>query len=142
MSDDASWTSQEAGILDYTLRLIPSTLHATQQNRSMVLPVLQAMVLLANYFYMQNRAAAGHYYTAAAVSLAIMCGLHKVNSSANGHSWLPPAGPAELSERINGWWQIYTLERAWTAVLERPTMINEQDNRTAVDTPWPNQVFN
>lgn len=94
----------------------------------------------------------GRQHTATAVSLVISYGLHKIAShvlSDASHMHLIPAADIEMSlplavdrveegERICAFWQVYILDKTWSAVLGRPSLLVDSGTiSSAVDTPWP-----
>lgn len=108
--------------------------------------MLQAEILLAYYFFHNNRLLEGKFHASAAVSLAIMCNLHKIMSGngqhgfhAAGNAWLPPPTDSiDEAERIYAWWTTFVLDKSWVVALAAPAMISEtQEPSTVIDTPWP-----
>ena len=39
--------------------------------------------------------------------------------------------------RINAWWQLFALEKAWKTALDTPSLITERRADSVIDTPWP-----
>ncbi|KAJ3547493.1 hypothetical protein NM688_g5400 [Phlebia brevispora] len=76
-----------------------------------------------------------------------MCGLHKMPGMSTQQGYglipgpsdvLPPAGdPVAECERIHAWWVTFILDKSWVVALSAPSMANEQEEGTVVDTPWP-----
>ena len=46
--------------------------------------------------------------------------------------------PIEEGERIDAFWQVYILDKAWAVALKSPSSISEDGLwGTQIDTPWP-----
>ncbi len=155
LSQDAQVAVHEQQFLSRALRSIHIALSNSQPQDT--LHVLQAEVLLAYYFFHNDRLMEGKFHASAAVSLAIMCDLHKVSvaqrrGSSSGPSSLdllslghlgfslpPPKDVKEEGERIHAWWTTYILDKAWVVALASPSAIKDDDNNvtTRIDTPWP-----
>ena len=106
--------------------------------------VMQAEVLLANYFFNGNRHLEGIWHTNAAVSIATASGLHLIRSNrhsqnaANSYRLPPPADALEEGERINGFWTVFILDRCWAiATGSAPAFTDNESLGTQIDTPWP-----
>ncbi len=145
-SKSGAFMAHESVFLDKTLRCVHYALSVAQEQQTTTLYVLQAEILLAYYFYHNNRLVEGKFHASAAVSLAMLCKLHKTHSYGNigvlpiTSAWLSPSNDAvEADERIRGWWQTYVLDKSWAvALVESSSIIEENDDpATVVDTPWP-----
>ena len=135
--------------LGRTLRSVHVALSTAQERPQNTLYVLQAEILLAYYFYHCNRQLEGKYHAGAAVSLAILCNLHKVMATvdpmgrqlfhSSGQTNLPPPMDyVDEAERIYAWWATFILDKSWAVALSSPPMISEmQEQGTIIDTPWP-----
>ncbi|KDQ62156.1 hypothetical protein JAAARDRAFT_148837 [Jaapia argillacea MUCL 33604] len=110
--------------------------------------MLQAELILAYYFFRNGRVVEGRYHVNAAVSLAFACKLNKVRSEADvqvafgigglGTGLPPPVDEVEEGERINAFWQVFVLDRVWSAVMGSSAFISDEEMLlTDVDTPWP-----
>lgn len=43
-----------------------------------------------------------------------------------------------IGERLDAFWTVFTMDRAWAVVLHSPTIISDDDHVGAqVDSPWP-----
>lgn len=154
LSQDPQVTSHEPKFLTRALRGIHVALSSTQSQDT--LHVLQAEVLLAYYFFHNDRLIEGKFHASAAVSLAIMCELHKLSASQRrepgtsprsldllsmghlGFSLPPPKDALEEGERVHAWWTTYILDKAWVVALASPSAISDDINATTrIDTPWP-----
>ena len=116
-----------------------------------VLHTLQAEVLLAYYLFRIGRFVEAKCHTAAAVSLAIGCGLHRIRSSnlfapsaiglssETPISLHPPQDSIEEGERINGFWAIFMLHKYISIALEPPSSVcgTLEAPGMQIDTPWP-----
>lgn len=130
---------------DYRTRALQNLPTAVPEDPQWAMYVMQAEVLLANYFFNENRQLEGMYHTNAAVSIAMACKLHLIRStrrsrsSATNNYRLPnPADTLEEGERINGFWTVFILERCWaTASGSGPAFTDDEAHGTQVDTPWP-----
>ncbi|KAH9949026.1 hypothetical protein B0H21DRAFT_165410 [Amylocystis lapponica] len=116
---------------------------------SKVIDIIQASCLLSVYFLSNGRLFEGSYYRTAAASLAVQFGLHQIvapDQAAPG-DWdstfrLDPAkDTVERGERILTFWQVYNLDRCWSAALQRPaTMPDSEHPWTCINTPWPQRI--
>ncbi|KAJ3531178.1 hypothetical protein NM688_g7610 [Phlebia brevispora] len=149
ISRNPAYLAREDGLLAGILHFLHPALSASQENRNATLYILQAEILLACYFCDNNRLLEGRVHARAAVSLAMICRLHKIgtgvapiqagNVIAPGSPWLPP--PTDLiqhKERINAWWQTFILDKCWAVASASPSMIEDKEDLDAtIDTPWP-----
>lgn len=112
----------------------------TPQRPGTAISIIQTEILLAYYFFDCNRVVEGQVHANGAVSLALACGLHKIEPGRHAADSLlpPPADPTEEQERVNAWWHVFMLEKLWTTALETPSVITEDRGPdSVVDTPWP-----
>lgn len=138
------------------LSLLPLALHKVsnallysegQTSGQAILGLIQAEVLLANYFYSLGRLTEGKYHSSAAVSLTLGCRLNSVGCARNpttptgiSTSSLPDLGSAaadnavQVGERINAFWTVYVLDKMWAVVTDTPPSIGDH---LSVTTPWP-----
>ncbi|OCH91680.1 hypothetical protein OBBRIDRAFT_825183 [Obba rivulosa] len=121
---------------------------------SRIVDMIQASCLLSMYLLTSGRIFEGSYYATVAASLAIQCGLHQVTPDefappADTPDWgwgsspkLEPAKDAiERGERILTFWQVYNLDRCWSAVLHRPALISDSEHPwSCIYTPWPQRM--
>ncbi|PIL24871.1 transcription factor [Ganoderma sinense ZZ0214-1] len=141
-SNNAQMLAQEQTYLTRALQGLPTAL--PEDPRSAIY-VMQAEVLLANYFFNANRQLEGVYHTNAAVSIAMASRLHTIRSSGRSRSGdsstyrlPPPADALEEGERINGFWTVFTLDRCWAiASGSTPAFTDDEATGTQIDTPWP-----
>lgn len=102
---------------------------------------IQAQVLIATYFFSNNRVGEGNYFVMHAVATALAAGLHKIRST-NGDlrsTLTPPLNSTEEGERILAAWTVFILDRSWAANLgQTPHMTLSADHlEDSLDTPWP-----
>ncbi|KAJ7116891.1 hypothetical protein C8R44DRAFT_202191 [Mycena epipterygia] len=108
----------------------------------LVLETIQAEVMLSLYYLHVAQPVQGRYHSAAAVSLAMSAGLHRlrVPPEATFHfhlaqSLLPPAVDLrEEAERMNAFWAVVIVNNTWVAADGCPSIITYS---TAIGTPWP-----
>ncbi|EJF64875.1 hypothetical protein DICSQDRAFT_167027 [Dichomitus squalens LYAD-421 SS1] len=128
---------------------------ALRDSHYTVMHLIQAEVLVANYFFSMSRFLEGRYHCSAAVALALSCRLTKIRSSADHpppHGYAagrqverrqdqhlpPPRDPIEEGERIRGFWYVYALDKSWAVALGSPPHFNgAAQSGLHVDTPWP-----
>ena len=134
--------TQEQSLLSRALQYLP---RALPEDRGGAMYVMQAEVLLANYFFNGNRQLEGMYHTNAAVSIAMTFNLHLIRSNRRcrsaaeaSRSLPPPVDTLEEGERINGFWTVFVLDRCWAiASGSAPAFTDDEAAGTQIDTPWP-----
>lgn len=121
-------------------------------NPSKVVDLIQAQCILSIYFLSNGRLLEGSYHASSAASLAIQWGLHQIGSAEATPGVMlgeldssfvldPPADAIEQGERILTFWQVYDLDRCWSAALQRPCIIPDSKHpRTQITTPWPQRM--
>ncbi|PCH36201.1 hypothetical protein WOLCODRAFT_108360 [Wolfiporia cocos MD-104 SS10] len=142
-SSDAQLQAQQSTFLSRALAQVTSAMSHT--NSSAILYVLQAEILLANYFFDNNRSLEGTYHSTAAASIALACKLHQIRSSrgqtvsSNAQYRLdPPLDSIEEGERVNAFWTTYILDKCWsTALGSSSAFVEDESKGTIIDTPWP-----
>ncbi|RPD60171.1 hypothetical protein L227DRAFT_502556 [Lentinus tigrinus ALCF2SS1-6] len=120
---------------------------ALRDSHYTVMNLIQAELLMANYFFTTSRFLEGRYHCSAAVALVLSCRLGKIRSSADqghGHgvqgrenNLPPPRDAIEEGERIRGFWYVYALDKTWAVALGSPSHFNGAHTGSHVDTPWP-----
>jgi hypothetical protein len=92
----------------------------------------------------------GSYHASTAVALALQWGLHKqgserrdVGTGLEGSFTLPPAQDTiERGERILAFWQVFCLDRCWSAALHRPSLISDgPGGLSSIIVPWPQDII-
>ena len=121
---------------------------ALRDSHYTVMNLIQAELLVANYFFTMSPFLEGRYHCSAAVALVLSCRLAKIRSSADqGHGHAvqgrentlpPPRDAIEEGERIRGFWYVYALDKTWAVALGSPSHFNGVAHTGShVDTPWP-----
>jgi hypothetical protein len=115
-----------------------------------VVDVIQGCCLISQYFMVNGRVMEGGHYASSAVALALQWGLHRqgserrdVNMSLEGTFTLPPAQDTiERGERILAFWQVFCLDRCWSAALHRPSLISDgPGGLSSIIVPWPQDIL-
>jgi hypothetical protein len=132
---------REKSLLSDALRSTAMSLSGVHST-NIILHTIQAEVLLAQYFFRNARILEGRYHVAAAVSICLISGLHKIRSADMRQSERPvldvlsPATDAvEEGERINAFWTVLTLNNCWFGADGSPSNVSYAAH--GVDTPWP-----
>jgi hypothetical protein len=108
---------------------LPSSLSGLHPRK--VPHALQAEIVLATYFFSAGKFTEGMYHTAAAVSLAMSSGLHKI--CAEAPSLVSSASMnSEEGQRFEACWATLALDKAWAVALGAHSNWND-----TLDTPWP-----
>ncbi|EED83463.1 predicted protein [Postia placenta Mad-698-R] len=113
---------------------------------------LQMEVLLASYFFSNNRTLEGTYRANAVAAMALACRLHVIGSVCGPTSnvWpisilyrlAAPTNVVEMGERINAFWTIYALDKAWSFALGYASaFMDDKRKGTEIDVPWPLTVY-
>ncbi|KAL7279257.1 hypothetical protein ACG7TL_007098 [Trametes sanguinea] len=126
---------------------------ALRESQYSVINLIQAEVLMANYFFTMSRFLEGRYHCSAAVALALSCRLHKIRSSTDQgfgrasvrqgeqvreYNLPPPRDAVEEGERMRGFWYVYAMDKNWAVALGSPSHFNGiAQSGSYVDTPWP-----
>jgi hypothetical protein len=144
-SDSNEMKRLEAIFLERALRNTPIVSTTSPKN---ILHIIQAEVLLANYFFDQDQIAQGRVHQHIARSICVSYGLHKIRSVSQPEHGIympfmreystglpPPESAIDEGERINAFWAVYILDRCWGAVLSYSIVDGLSDE--AIDTPWP-----
>lgn len=118
-----------------------------------VIAFIQAEVLLANYFFTQDRILEGRYHSSAAISLALSCKLHLQQSirprntdpipetSALLSGLPPPEDLIQVGERVNAFWTVHTLYKTWAVAMGAPINVwageGNFGTQPDLEIPWP-----
>ncbi|KIM78836.1 hypothetical protein PILCRDRAFT_576092 [Piloderma croceum F 1598] len=112
-----------------------------------IIDVIQGSCLLSMYFLSNGRVLEGSYHANAAASLSVQWGLHGGISNAPNLGFSdpisscklePPRDAIEAGERILAFWQVFNLDRCWSVILHKPSVIPDtQSGFTSINTPWP-----
>ncbi|KAI0691507.1 hypothetical protein BC835DRAFT_1417074 [Cytidiella melzeri] len=157
VSPDASLKRHEEYLVSRSVKLLASsivcsTATAGPQGHA-IIGVIQAEVLLANYFFSVGRFLEGRYHCGAAAALCISCRLNALSTPAQSitHLLVPGTPTAEavpdattVGERINAFWAVYALDTTWAIALGSPCSLrvssgSSTQDRTnmTISTPWP-----
>lgn len=146
---------QESALLTRALQHVATDLIGTHPNR--VIHTLQAEILLSYYFFRTGLLLEAKHRAAAAVSLALGSGLHKIRSA---NIMIPSTigigphdqafglsqtnDPLQEAERINGFWAVLMLHKFITVALEPPANVCGalEAPGMQIDTPWPVDIDN
>ncbi|KAI0800333.1 hypothetical protein C8Q74DRAFT_406268 [Fomes fomentarius] len=148
LSNNPQVRAQEPRYLERALQGITTTT-ALPDDPSSAIYVMQAEVLLANYFFMNNRQLEGVYHTTAAVSIAVAARLNMIRSSRRSRTaadtttyHLPtPVDLIEEGERINGFWTVFVLDCCWSIATGSPPRFSDDESTgTQIDVPWPKDL--
>ena len=154
LSRNPSVKRHEAGFLTKAIRDVSGSLFLTNtgQHGHAILGIIQAEVLLANYFFSLGRFLEGKYHSSAATSLAITCRLNALGSVPDAgmlgmnlitqpYPGFPTADAGDAidhGERINAFWAVYILDKCWSVALSSPSSISENiTSGLRITTPWP-----
>ncbi|KAG6920237.1 hypothetical protein DXG01_005006 [Tephrocybe rancida] len=134
---------------DHYLGLALDALRDGLRDGDKIVDIIQGECLLSMYFLANGRILEGSYHATAAAALAVQCGLH-VNTYQDD-VW--PADPQEPfdtkpsrtgvkeGERILAFWQVYNLDRCWSVILRKPSIIPDGlDPRQSINCPWPQDL--
>ncbi|KAH9919498.1 uncharacterized protein BXZ73DRAFT_92090 [Epithele typhae] len=91
-----------------------------------VLHMLQAEVLLANYFFSNNRVLEGRYHAIAAVALATGSRLHLLDPRNLGTDTIA------AGERIQAFWIVAAMDKSWAAMMNTPSYIQCHNGRANI----------
>ncbi|TCD69269.1 hypothetical protein EIP91_008204 [Steccherinum ochraceum] len=153
LSDGAAMQERQDQLLGLVLEQVASSLSIINSGPLShdFISFIQAEVLLANYFFTNDRLLEGRYHSSAAVSLTLSLQLNLQKSiriqdaglsepSATLLSGLPsPDDLIQIGERVNAFWTVHSLYKAWAAVLDLPSTVwaGEGPPGTQVEIPWP-----
>ncbi|KAG6866776.1 hypothetical protein C0991_011435 [Blastosporella zonata] len=131
---------------DHYLGLALDALRDGLRDGEKIVDIIQGSCLLSMYFLANGRILEGSYHATAAAALAVQCGLH-VNTHQNDVWPTDPQEPFDTKpsrtgskegERILAFWQVYNLDRCWSVILRKPTIIPDgPDPRQSINCPWP-----
>lgn len=113
----ARMSGLESQLLEQTLRDVSRSLHNQEQPTDTV----QALCLLAQYFYFTNRAMEGDRHLSAAKRIAVDAGLHQVSPTATfpfEPEYSVDMGSHNWRERSAIFWQVYTIHNFWLSKNE------------------------
>lgn len=91
-----------------------------------LIDIASASCLVAVYQYANGRISEGYRHSFAAARLAIDLGLHQIPGieGPSRDSAIPHLGDSkDIADRINVFWQVYGVDRAWSVANELPTAL-------------------
>jgi len=118
LAAEDTFVPREKHTLAAAIQMSAQTLSNTHPKR--VMHGIQAELMLACYFFAQNRLLEGQYHLATAASTALATGVMKTSKTQSEFSDLlmpPMKDVVEERERVNACWTIYFLDYAWAAAL-------------------------
>jgi hypothetical protein len=113
------------------------------------LQIIQAKLLLVDYFFRIGHFLAGRHEAYSASSLAVACGLHKIRTAQPMPAFTSfvdqidltlqePRDQIEEGERINAFWAVFLMDRCLAVAFGPPLVISDMDAPgMQIDTPWP-----
>jgi hypothetical protein len=114
-----------------------------------ILQIIQAKLLLVDYFFRIGHFLAGRHEAYSASSLAVACGLHKIRTAQPMPAFTSfvdqidltlqePRDQIEEGERINAFWAVFLMDRCLAVAFGPPLVISDMDAPgMQIDTPWP-----
>ncbi|KAL5513545.1 hypothetical protein ACEPAH_3944 [Sanghuangporus vaninii] len=146
----------ESLYLQRTISLLQNASHVGHEGRNEIcdLHVLQAEVLLAQYYYCLGHILRARYHTSAAVSLTYIHGLERSRFtgdtqrvsldsglSASRFREPPLRGDIESTERARLFWAVFVLDTCWSAAMKMPCLLSDNvESGTQINTPWSIQT--
>lgn len=141
LSSNDSIKAHESTFLTRAVKSVLEALPLISSRQHNAVHVIQAEVLLANYFFCQARSLEGTYHCSAAVALALSCRLNlqrgspQIGGSPSGFILAPASDAIEEIERTNAFWAAFILDRTWT-VASGP-LPNDVFSGLQISAPWP-----
>ncbi|KAF9531595.1 hypothetical protein CPB83DRAFT_848430 [Crepidotus variabilis] len=141
MSRPEGLSQHEDTYLHQTLSALPEALRSHDK----YIDVIQASCLLSLYFLANGRFLEGSYHAGAAASLCIqtgMCeGVSRERLSETVDNFAGRKLNSKDGERILAFWQVFNLDRCWSAILNRPCSISDtMDSQVSITCPWPQDI--
>ncbi|KAG6831577.1 hypothetical protein H0H87_004796 [Tephrocybe sp. NHM501043] len=131
---------------EHYLGLALDTLRDGLRDGEKIIDIIQGSCLLSMYFLANGRILEGSYHATAAAALAVQCGLHANTyqddvwpaDSQEPFDTKPSRIGVKEGERILAFWQVYNLDRCWSVILRKPSIIPDgPDPRQSINCPWP-----
>ncbi|KAH8105306.1 hypothetical protein BXZ70DRAFT_920252 [Cristinia sonorae] len=146
LSQDDRWTIVEETYATHCASLLIST----ASSEGNFLHIIQAEVLLANYYFHSARFSEGRNHLSIASSLVVTHKLGKIRNqiplTLNAKLDLvdmsqyvpPPESTLDEGERIHCFWTVYSLDKVWAMAVDRQSFIVDDGSPSGtVETPWP-----
>jgi len=128
----------EKQLLEMTLHEVARILH----NQEQLVDMAQALCLLAEYFYFNNRDIEGSRHLNAAKRLALELGLHQLSQptfSCDMEELQPDFGlwDSEWRENVAVFWQVFMVDNLWSATNDYSLQPNLESPCPGFITPLP-----
>lgn len=162
----ACYFSQQYGAQEqYYLQRALSGISSSLQDSDRLIQIVQASCLIAIYFFSRGRTLEGYYHSSTAARLAVSLGLHQIKSedwysppydvgaavSVSQPAFLSfksslqlaaPRDSVEYAERVAAFWQVFSVDRAWSVASGLPAALPDDNNspRARVETTWPSSI--
>lgn len=151
---------QLSALQPHFLQLALSGISTSLQHSDRLLHIVQASCLIAIYFFSRGRTLEGYYHSSTAARLAVSLGLHQIKPE----DWyqlqldvmaqpLPfisfksclqlsaPRDSVEYAERVAAFWQVFTVDRAWSVASGLPAALPDDDSpRAQIETTPPTAI--
>ncbi|KAF7792786.1 hypothetical protein EIP86_003885 [Pleurotus ostreatoroseus] len=157
LSRSAALSAFEEALLARAVHLVSGSLFLanTKPRGHAIIGVIQAEVLLSNYFFTLGRFLEAKYHCSAAASLTISCRLNDLGNRQDprSHGGLamdlvrsPDLGLAPIEtidsvqagEQVDAFWTVFILDKMWAVALGAASSITDQiTGGTPISTPWP-----
>ncbi|KAJ7079897.1 hypothetical protein C8R44DRAFT_895575 [Mycena epipterygia] len=133
----------EADFLSRALESLSADITGLNLHRKPVLETIQAEVMLSLYYLHAALPVQGRYHSAAAATMALNAGLHRLSVPIECRSLYflssQPLLSSELdvmktAEGINAFWVVSIVNNYWVAAARCPSTI---PHGLAIDIPWP-----
>ncbi|KAG5647064.1 hypothetical protein DXG03_001434 [Asterophora parasitica] len=131
---------------DHYLGLTLDALRDGLRDGEKIVDIIQGSCLLSMYFLANGRILEGSYHATAAAALTVQCGLH-LNTHQDSadlqdsYDTKPSRTGVKEGERILAFWQVYNLDRCWSVILRKPSIIPDGlDPRQSINCPWPQDL--
>lgn len=135
---------------EHYLSLAMDALPSAIMDDRYIVDVIQASCLMAMYFMCNGRVVESTYHAGAAAAMCVQYGMHAgvFNTKRDWYahpydamSMQLPKDIAKEGERILTFWQVYNMDRCWSLVMRRPSLLSDgPDPLTAIHCPWPQDV--
>nr|GAT44451.1 predicted protein [Mycena chlorophos] len=131
---------------EHYLAMALDSLREALRDGDKTLDIVQAECLLSTYYLSNGRVLEGSYHASAAAALAVQCGLQdQLQTEPRSNGWFsepidmkPLKTDLRHGERVLAFWQVYNLDRCWSVVLRKSTIIPDGPQAwNAINAPWP-----
>ncbi|ESK84672.1 Zn(2)-Cys(6)binuclear cluster domain-containing protein [Moniliophthora roreri MCA 2997] len=137
---DAKVSAQQPNLLTQALYDATQGLSVDHPHRT--LHLIQAEVILGQYFLLNGRLTEARYHTCTAISLVLGASFHKIRAkelllTPGLDNLPPPVDSLEEVERVNALWTVLIINHCWTAAHDAASNIAYERSESRVDAPWP-----